>query len=60
MATFKMTEEHVTEELTGAQGWMLYVWAVENEARMWGGSLRRTSPGYVKQEMQSIMREKRT
>ena len=53
-----MTEQHIAEELTGAQGWMLYVWAVENEARMWGGNLRRTSPGYVKSEIMRLLGEK--
>jgi len=58
MSAFGMTWDEVTVGLTGAKGWALYVWAIENEARVWGGQLRRTSDGYVKQECKRIMNRK--
>ena len=56
MATFpQYREEDVTMGMTGAQGWVLYAWAVEHEARVWGGRMKRTTPGYVAQERDRIL-----
>jgi hypothetical protein len=52
MKTFGWTPDYVMEEITGAQGWVYRNWALENEATMWGESLVRRTPGYVRQEME--------
>lgn len=52
----QMTEEKVMDDLTGAQSWVYYVWAVEREARMRGVIARRRTPGYVKQQVQQILK----
>lgn len=40
--------------MTGMKGWVLYNWSIENEARIWGGAVRRKSKAYVAQEIDRI------
>ena len=58
MATFHMEWDDVAFDRTGAETWIMFVWAVENESRMWGGNIRRTTSGYIKQETQRILAER--
>ena len=51
--------EDVTMGMTGAQSWALHAWAVENEARVWGGQVRRSCPGYVRQETLRLFEERK-
>jgi hypothetical protein len=48
---------HIRKEITSAQGWVYYNWALENEASVWGDRLDRKSDGYVKQERKKIFKE---
>jgi len=56
MKTYGWTLDYVRKGITGAQGWVYYNWACENESSLWGRSLVRKSPGYVKQEYMSQMK----
>lgn len=48
----QFTEKHVRTGMTGARGWVFYNWAVENETQIWGTGLKRTTKGYIAQEME--------
>ena len=51
MKTFPgMTLDYVECELTSAQGWAAYAWAVENEVTMAGPLAERKGLGYIGQE----------
>lgn len=52
------TAEYVRKRLPGAQGWVYYYWALENEASVFGTGLERKSDGYVKQEMKRRLAKK--
>ena len=52
-----MSADFIDWELDGAQGWAYANWARENEASVWGDRLEKTSPGYVKQEYNNLMKE---
>ncbi len=54
MQTFGWSEQHVCEEITGAQGWAYYTWAVENRAILFGSEIQRASLGYVAQEIKRL------
>jgi len=60
MATFGWSRDHVMFEVPGAEGWVWYNWATENEATVWGQELERRSPGYVKREKERLLRQWRT
>ncbi len=60
MKTFPaMTEERIMWELDGDKGWAMYSWARENQASVWGSGERRTSPGYVKQQLNYNLSQKK-
>lgn len=50
MKSYGWSETYVSEELTGAQGWVFFNWAVENESSVWGSSIERKGDGYIAQE----------
>lgn len=54
MRFYQMSVDHVRKRLVGAQGWVYYNWAQENEASMWGNNIKRVSKGYVAQEVDRI------
>ena len=49
------TPDYVRKRLSGAQGWVYYYWALENEP--FGGAERK-GPGYLRQEVLAREREK--
>jgi hypothetical protein len=58
MKCYGWSAEHIQYDITGAQGWVYYYWALENEASVWGTGLVNKSPGYLKQEWQKILESK--
>ena len=56
MRAYGWSPDYVRKGITGAQGWVWYNWALENEASVWGVWLERTTPGYVKQEYQKRLK----
>lgn len=54
MATFHWSEEHVSEVINGAQGWVYYSWAVLNRATVFGTGLEMSSPGYIAKERERL------
>jgi hypothetical protein len=50
METFGWSEHKVRNEITSAQGWLWYSWAMENRMTTFGAMFERTSPGYIQQE----------
>lgn len=54
MATYGWTLDYVKFGMTGAQGWVWYNWAVESLIYAFGPVYKRTTEGYVKQEMKRI------
>ncbi len=50
MRTYGWSLRHVRLEMTGAQGWVWYNWALENEATAMGPAYKRTTDGYIRQE----------
>lgn len=57
MQAFGMSADYVDWELDGAQGWAYANWARERERSVWGDSVVRKSPGYVKQEYNNLMEQ---
>jgi hypothetical protein len=55
MKAYGWTADYIRFDLIGAQGWVYYNWALENEASVWGSSIRPASAGYVKQEWNKLM-----
>ena len=45
--------------MNGAQGWVYFNYAKENEATIWGNTLERVGEGYVEQEYKKILSRKR-
>lgn len=50
MRSYGWKPDFVRKGITGAQGWVYYNWALENEANVWGAGVRVKGAGYVKQE----------
>ena len=44
------SEDYVRKKLVGAQGWVYYNWALENQNNLLGGGPVRKTPGYLAQE----------
>lgn len=40
--------------MSGAESWVWFNWAVENESSMFGGTVEREGLGYVGQEMDKL------
>ena len=59
MRTFGWTPDFVRKGITGAEGWIYYNWAMENEASIWGSGLDRRTPGYVKQEFEQLRAQRK-
>ncbi len=57
MATFFWSEQHVCEEMVGAQGWAYFGWAKMNRITFFGGSMEMTG-GYVAQEISKLRKIK--
>ena len=55
MKAYGWSEKRVAEKLDGAQGWVWFNWALENEASVWGSGIERKGDGYVKQETKRIL-----
>lgn len=55
MSTFGWTQDYVRKRLPGAQGWVYFNWALENEQTVLGPRWRRTGPGPVRQEYLALM-----
>lgn len=55
MATFGWSADYVRKGIPGAQGWVYYNWAVQNEATVWGTGREQKSDGYVRQETKRIL-----
>ena len=50
MKAFGYMEQFVDFGLDGDKGWVLYNWARQSEATVWGTGEVPVSPGYIKQE----------
>lgn len=57
MKSYGWTPSFVRKGITGAQGWVYYNWAQENEASVWGTGIRvkGRDGGYVRQETERIL-----
>lgn len=55
MRTYGWSFDHVRKGMTGAQGWVWYSWALENEATAFGNCYKRTTDGYIRQETKRLM-----
>ena len=55
MRTYGWTLKHVRTEITGAQGWVWYNWALENEMTAMGPMVKRVTDGYISQERKNLM-----
>lgn len=56
MRTYGWSLRHVRFEMTGAQGWVWYNWALENEVTAMGPSYKRTTVGYIGQEREKLLK----
>lgn len=54
MRDYHLSESFVRTGMTGMKGWVLYNWSIENESRVWGNSIRRSSKGYIAQEIEKL------
>ena len=59
MKAYGWTADYIRFEITGAEGWIYYNWAYENEASVWGSGVRAVD-GYVKQEWKQIIKSWQT
>lgn len=57
MSFYQLSEDFVRKKLPGAKGWVMFNWALEHEASMWGGGIQRSGKGYVGQEVESIIKQ---
>ncbi len=57
MRCYGWLPEFVDCEITSAQGWAYYAWAVENELTMFGALAERKGFGYIGQERESILKK---
>ena len=58
MATFPwMTRDFVRKGMTGAEGWVYYNWARDNQQAGFGLMWRRRTPGYARQEYERLKAE---
>lgn len=57
MSFYGWTADYVLDGITGAEGWVYYNWALENEAQIFGIKRERSSDGYVKQEWKRLMKQ---
>jgi len=55
MKTYGWTPDFVRKGITGAQGWVYYNWAMENEQVGFGPLVERTGDGYVAQQKKQIL-----
>lgn len=56
MKTFGWSFHHVKFELTGAQGWVWYNFALEDTISAWGPVYKRVGDGYVRQETRRLVK----
>lgn len=56
MRSYQWKPDFVRYEITGAEGWVYYNWALENESSVWGSGLEKKSPGYLKQEINRLLK----
>lgn len=59
MSFYGWTEDYVMFGLTGAKAWTYYAYAVENRASAFGNNIKRTTDGYLDQEVKRILAEKK-
>lgn len=55
MRTYGWTLDYVKKGLTGAESWVWYNWAIENEMSAFGLVYKRKSAGYIRQEIDKLM-----
>ena len=56
MQAFGWKPDFVKWGIDGAEGWVYYNWARQNEASFWGSNERSTE-GYLKQEIRAILKQ---
>lgn len=56
MMAYGWTADYVRFELSGAQGWAYLAYAKEHMATVWGSGYSRSSPGYIKQEIERLLK----
>lgn len=60
MSEFGWSYKHVRLELSGAQGWAWYNWAIEQkEVPLCQRAYERVGDGYIRQETKKILARKR-
>ena len=57
MRTYGWTRDYILDELDGAEGWVWFNWAQENEASVWGTGVKVVGSGYIGQEKQRLLKE---
>lgn len=55
MKTFGWSWERVVYEVPCAEGWVWFAWSLENERTAFGNLHKRTTDGYVRQEINRLM-----
>ena len=58
MRIYGHDEDYWRKGITGARAWVLYSWALENEATIWGNTLRRSTDCYIAQEITRLAKKK--
>ena len=58
MSFYGWSERYTLYQITGAKSWAYFAYAVENEARMFGGGVVRTTDAYVAQEIKLKLNKK--
>lgn len=58
MKVFGWTPDFISYEITGAEGWVYYNWAIEHEMTAFGPIFKATTAGYVKQEFEALLNGK--
>jgi hypothetical protein len=55
MRTYGWSLDYVRLGMTGAQSWVWYNWAIENEMSAFGLVYKRKSDGYIRQEINRLV-----
>lgn len=52
-----MTRDDLMHEMTSAESWVWYNWALENEMTAFGPLAERVGDGYLKKQVKSVMKQ---
>lgn len=55
----RMDRQHCRRGMSGAEGWVWYNWARQNDVGAFGTNEVPTSPGYLKREIEAVLEERK-